>query len=119
METGLVEVRKGGKVWRVRAHEKLVASANGEPVMGPNQDHLYDYYRTHVFECNGTPLWRLVEKLNEVYPVHIVIRNESLGNKQVTTSFVDRSPEEILDIIRVTFPGSRVEHPSEKEYILK
>lgn len=108
VETGMVEVRKGGRVWRVRAHEKSVVSDNGEPVTGPNPDQLYDYYRTHVFECNGTPLWRLVEKLNEVYHVHIIIGNAGMRNVPVTVSFEDESLDRILDVINRTFPGSNV-----------
>jgi transmembrane sensor len=104
VETGMVEVRKGGEVLRVRAHERVVSDGSDEPlVREKNPDQLYDYYRTHVFECNGTPLWRLVEKLNEVYKVHIVIENEQKRNLQETTSFVDESLEEILKIITKTF----------------
>ena len=87
-------------------------------VRGENKDQLYDYYRTHVFECNGIPLWRLVEKLNEVYKVHIVIGNVGLRDKQMTTSFVDESLDGILDIIKQTFPGSKVDSTG-KEIILK
>jgi len=118
VETGMVEVRKGGIVQRVRAHERLTLTGNEKPVKGENPDQLYDYYRTHVFECNGTPLWRLVEKLNEVYHVQIVIANESLKNKQLTTSFDDMQPDEILEIVRKSLPGTTVQHNG-KEYILK
>jgi len=108
VETGMIEVRKGGEVFRVRAHERLVVSDSGEPVTGPNPDQLYDYYRTHVFECNGTPLWRLVEKLNEVYHAHVVIGNADMRNKPLTVSFDDESLDKILEIINGTFPGSNV-----------
>jgi ferric-dicitrate binding protein FerR (iron transport regulator) len=118
VETGMVEVRKGGQVRRVGAHERLVVSGDGEPVTGPNPDQLYDYYRTHVFECNGTPLWRLVEKLNEVYKVNIVIANKSLRDKKMTTSFVDESLDGILNVVVQTFPGSSVDSTG-KEIILK
>jgi len=119
VETGMVEVRKGGEVLRVRAHERVVSEGSDMPmVRGENKDQLYDYYRTHVFECNGIPLWRLVEKLNEVYKVHIVIGNVGLRDKQMTTSFVDESLDGILDIIKQTFPGSKVDSTG-KEIILK
>ena len=108
VETGMVEVRKGKEVRRVRAHEKLVVSDNGESVAGPNPDQLYDYYRTHVFECNGTPLSRLVEKLNEVYHAHVVIGNAGVRDVPVTVSFEDESLDKILEVINKTFPGSNV-----------
>jgi len=108
VETGMVEVRKGGEVFRVRAHERLTVTGNEKPVKGENPDQLYDYYRTHVFECNGTPLSRLVEKLNEVYHVHIVIGNAGMRNVPLTVSFEDESLDKILDVINRTFPGSNV-----------
>ena len=108
VETGMIEVRKGGEVFRVRAHEKVTVTGNEKPITGPNPDQLYDYYRTHVFECNGTPLWRLVEKLNEVYHAHVVIGNASMRNVPLTVSFEDESLDKILEVINGTFPGSKV-----------
>ncbi|MBS1605280.1 MAG: FecR domain-containing protein [Bacteroidetes bacterium] len=108
VEMGMVEVRKGAEVVRVRAHERVTVTGDEKPVKGENPDQLYDYYRTHVFECNGTPLSRLVEKLNEVYQVHVVIGNAGMRNMPVTVSFEDESLDRILEIINQTFPGSNV-----------
>ena len=104
VETGLVEIRRGGHVVRVGAHEKAVIGIDDAKLMKENNpDQLYNYYRTKTFECNGTPMWRLVEKLNEVYKAHIVIGADRLRNLQLTTTFVDESLDGILDVIAKTF----------------
>jgi transmembrane sensor len=105
VETGMVEITKGRQTLRVRAHEKAVIGKNDlPPVKGDIQDELYNYYRTNVFECDGTPLWRMVEKLNEVYHAHIGIGNNRLRNLPLTTTFRvgDESLDEILDVITRT-----------------
>lgn len=104
VETGLVEIRKGGHVVRVGAHEKAVIGMDETRLMKEaNPDQLYNYYRTKTFECNGIPMWRLVEKLNEVYKVHIVIGETRLRNLPLTTTFVDESLDGILDVVAKTF----------------
>lgn len=105
VETGMVEITKGRHILRVRAHEKAVIGKDDlPPVKGDIQDELYNYYRTNVFECDGTPLWRMVEKLNEVYHAHIVIGNGRLRDLPLTTTFRigDESLDEILDVITRT-----------------
>jgi ferric-dicitrate binding protein FerR (iron transport regulator) len=64
-----------------------------------NPDQLYNYYRTNAFECDGTPLWRLAEKLEEAYNVHITITNDRLRNLTLTTTFAGESLDTILDVI--------------------
>jgi ferric-dicitrate binding protein FerR (iron transport regulator) len=104
VETGLVEIRKGGHVVRVGAHEKAVIGMDETRlVKEANPDQLYNYYRTKTFECNGIPMWRLVEKLNEVYKVHIVIGETRLRDLPLTTTFVDESLDGILDVVAKTF----------------
>jgi transmembrane sensor len=105
VETGMVEITKGQHTLRVRAHEKAVIGKNGlPPVKGDIQDELYNYYRTNVFECDGTPLWRMVEKLNEVYHARIGIGDSRLRNLPLTTTFRvgDESLDEILNVIART-----------------
>ena len=104
VETGLVEIKKGGHVVRVGAHEKAVIGMDDAKLMKENNpDQLYNYYRTRTFECNGTPMWRLVEKLNEVYKVHIVIGENRLHDLKLTTTFVDESLDGILNVVSKTF----------------
>jgi len=118
VETGLVEIKKGGHVVRVGAHEKAVIGIDDAKLMKEdNPDQLYNYYRTKTFECNGTPMWRLVEKLNEVYKVHIVIGENRLRNLPLTTTFVDESLDGILNVVAKTFAITIVRNG--QEIILK
>ena len=118
VETGLVEIKKGGHIVRVGAHEKAVIGMNdAKLIKEDNPDQLYNYYRTKTFECNGTPMWRLVEKLNEVYNVHIVIGEGRLRNLLLTTTFVDESLDGILNVVAKTFAITIVRNG--QEIILK
>jgi ferric-dicitrate binding protein FerR (iron transport regulator) len=62
-------------------------------------------------------MWRLVEKLNEVYKVHIVIGDSKLHDLKLTTTFVDESLDGILDVVAKTFAITVVR--SGQEIILK
>lgn len=101
VETGMVEISKNGRAVRVGAHEKaVIGKDNAAPVKENNTDVLYNYYRTNAFECNGIPLWRLVEKLNEVYKErHIVIGNNRLRDLRLTTTLTDVSLDDMLKVV--------------------
>ena len=64
---------------------------------------MYNYYRSKKFVCDGTPLWKVVEKLNEAYDVQIVFENEALRNKPLTTTFDNEPLDNILNIIKLSF----------------
>lgn len=118
VETGMVEITNGGHTLSVRANEKVIVKDNdSRPEKQGNTDELYNYYRTHEFSCNGIPLERLVDKLNEVYKANIVIGNDRLRNMMLTTTFRDESLDEILYIISRTFKISLVKNG--QEIILK
>ena len=109
VETGKVEIAQGGTRVGVRAHERAIIS-KGDVVLVQENDHnkLYNYYRTNEFECEGTPLWRIVEKLNEVYKVHIVIGDQNLKDLPLTVTFRNESLDKILNIIAATFKSYRM-----------
>ena len=71
-----------------------------------NTDQLYNYYRSKKFVCEATPLWKLVEKLNEAYDVQIVIENDALRNAPYTVVFDNQPLDNILNIICTTFNTS-------------
>ena len=71
-----------------------------------NTDQLYNYYRSNKFVCEATPLWNLIEKLNEAYDVQIVIENEAVRNEPYTTVFDNQPLDKILGIISTTFNTS-------------
>ena len=66
-------------------------------------DKLYNYYRSKEFVCDETPLWKLVQVLNEAYDSKIIIGRKELNEKRITTTFYNESLEKILEIIHLTF----------------
>ena len=65
-------------------------------------DKLYNYYRTKEFVCDDTPLWKLVQVLNEAYGTKIIIGRKELNNMQITTTFYNESLEKVLEVIHLT-----------------
>jgi len=114
VETGLVEVGKADQKVKVSPSESLTV-LKGKPdlIKQKNKEEFYDYYRTKKFVCNNTPLWKLVETLNEAYQANIVIDGENLRNKLLNTTFDEQSLPEILRIIGVTF-DIKVEQQGDK-----
>ena len=104
VETGIVTVTKGGKTVQLQANEKVIVGAK-DSVMTEEKvtDKLYKYYRTKEFVCDDTPLWKLVEVINEAYHSQIIIGNPSLRNMTLTTTFHNESLDQVLDVISITF----------------
>jgi transmembrane sensor len=104
VETGIVKVTKNGTTVELKAHEKITIPAKDVVIQKEEvSDQLYQYYRTREFVCDDTPLWKLVEVLNEAYDVHIVIRRNELRDLRLTTSFNNESLDQVLEVIRITF----------------
>lgn len=104
VETGIVQVMYRGKVNELKPGEKLLIGEKDSSVTKETvSDHLYNHYRTREFECDGTPLWKVVEVLNEAYDVNIVIERKELKELQLTTTFDNNSLDNILDVISQTF----------------
>lgn len=104
VETGIVRVTKNNKTIELRPNEKLVTK-QADSVMTKEKvtDKLHQYYRSKQFVCDKTPLWKLVEVLNEVYNSNIVISRNELRTLPLTTTFYNESLEKILSIIAETF----------------
>jgi transmembrane sensor len=104
VETGIVEVRSEGKSLVLRANEKtLVTTTNAVLHKEKVTDRLYQFYRTKQFVCDDTPLWKLVNVVNEAYDAKIVIGNPALRNLSLTTTFNNESLDQVLNIISITF----------------
>ena len=104
VETGLVKVGKATREIMVRPNESVsVLNGNKDLVKQKTEDEFYDYYKIKKFVCSNTPLWKLVEKLNEVYQADIVIEGENLRNKKINTTFEQNSLPVILGVISETF----------------
>ena len=104
VETGIVEVATETQTVVLKAGQKAFTGINNTILQKqPNTDQLYNYYRIKKFVCEETPLWKLVDKLNEAYDVRIVFENNALRNMPLTTTFVNEPLDNILNIISSTF----------------
>jgi transmembrane sensor len=104
VKTGIVEVTRNGKTIRLTPDEKIITPAI-DTVLTKTvvTDQLYNYYQSKEFVCDNTPLWRLVEVLNEAYGSNVVIARDELRNLRLNTTFNNESLENVLSIIAQTF----------------
>jgi ferric-dicitrate binding protein FerR (iron transport regulator) len=104
VETGIVRVTRSGKTVELNAGEKIVMDAKDSTASKVAvSDKLYNYYRSKEFVCDETPLWKLVQVLNEAYDAKIIIGRKELNDKRITTIFYNESLDKILEIIHLTF----------------
>jgi ferric-dicitrate binding protein FerR (iron transport regulator) len=86
------------------AGEKIIMSANDSNATKEKvNDKLYNYYRSKEFVCDDTPLWKLVQVVNEAYNAKIIIGRKELSDKRLTTTFNNESLEQVLEVIHLTF----------------
>jgi ferric-dicitrate binding protein FerR (iron transport regulator) len=103
VETGMVQVTKDGQMIELQAGER--ASLGQTDTVAAKQvsvDKLYNYYVSKTFVCDNTPLWKLVEKLNEAYNANIRIERDELRKLPLTVTFDEESLDTILNIISQT-----------------
>jgi transmembrane sensor len=104
VETGLVKVTRKGTTVELRAGEKVLYSTTDTmPVKERVTDKLYNYYRSKEFVCDNTPLWKLVDVLNEAYNSNITIGRKELAGLRLDATFTNESLDKILEIIHLTF----------------
>lgn len=104
VETGIVEVIRGKEEIDLHPHEKILVKKDESTLKKEKENGaLYNYYRSKQFVCDNTPLWQLVQALNQAYQVNIVIGRKELRSLPLTTTFNNESLDQILDIIRQTF----------------
>lgn len=104
VESGSVQVKKKNKAITLQPKEKVIIAGQDTALhKEASTDKLYNYYRTREFVCDNTPLWKLVEVLNEAYQSNIVIENPGLRNLPLTTTFNNEELDNILNIISETF----------------
>jgi transmembrane sensor len=114
VETGIVQVVRNNRALELRPGEKTVVHRQDlVPVKTKEDQQLYNYYKTREFVCDNTPLWKLVEVLNEAYDINIVIESEAIRSLRLTTTFSNESPDRILQIISETFQV-KMEHVNGK-----
>ena len=104
VETGIVKVTQHGKTIELKAGERLnTTDGNIAMVKEEIKDKLYKYYRSKELVCENTPLWKLVEVLNEAYGANIIIANNAIKTLPITTTFYNESLDQVLLIIGETF----------------
>ena len=102
VETGIVQVSSNGVITELHAGERSLVRADSVGQTQTSGDELYKYYRSRSFICDNTPLWKLVEKLNEAYDVRIVVGSASLKKMPLNVTFDQESLDTILRIISET-----------------
>jgi transmembrane sensor len=104
VETGIVQVSRNGNTVLLRPGEKVLVQQNVPALVKENTpDHLYTYYRSKEFVADNTPLWRMVQVLNEAYDSNIVIGKKELNDLPLNTTFKNESLDDILEVISHTF----------------
>ncbi|WP_127130470.1 FecR domain-containing protein [Pseudoflavitalea rhizosphaerae] len=100
VESGLVKVEYATRSIQLKQKEKLeVETGDTVLVKEPVTDQFYKFYRTREFVCDDTPLWKLVQAMNESYHVNILIENPEFRNIMFTGTYYDMSLQELLDMI--------------------
>jgi ferric-dicitrate binding protein FerR (iron transport regulator) len=100
VEEGRVMVKYQDKKIGLKKGEIVVIKKGQQQAQKkPVEDALYNYYRTHAFICDETPVWKLVKSLNEVYNTNIIIENQSLNNKLVSAVLEMDSPDRVLEVV--------------------
>ena len=103
VSTGHVAVTKNEKTVRLQPKEKLtIQSSDTTLVKKKEPEMLYQYYHSREFVCDNTPLWKLVQVLNEAYDTRIVIGRKSLRNEPLTVTFENESLDRVLEVISET-----------------
>ncbi|MGN6438976.1 MAG: FecR family protein [Agriterribacter sp.] len=103
VSTGIVQVTHNNKTVELKKGEQAVITASGNRIQKTNStDQLFNYYVSHTFVCDNTPLWKLVDKLNEAYGVNITIARKELRAIPLTVTFNDESLNTILDVLSQT-----------------
>ncbi len=103
VETGIVQVSIKGSSVTLTPGDKVLVGENSTLVKEPTPDKLYTYYRSKEFVADNTPLWRMVEVLNDAYDSNIIIGRKELNNQLLNTTFKNESLDDILQVISRTF----------------
>lgn len=103
VETGTVQVSNSRQSIALTPKEKIIVS-HPDSTLNKEQvtDQLYKYYRDKTFVCDHTPLWKVVQVLNEAYDVDIIIESKEKRQFPLTTTFHNEPLDNILNIIAQT-----------------
>ena len=112
VESGVVKVSKDKASVKLSALQKTVIGAKEKSFkIESTNDQLYNYYRTNQFIARNTPLWRLVEVLNEAYGANIQFQNKKLRDVPITVTIrLEDSLSTVLKVLQGTTPEMKVDH---------
>jgi len=111
VESGIVRVTKADASVQLNPQQKvMVDNSDNQLHVEQNTDLLYNYYRSNEFIANKTPLWRVIETINEAYDSHIVIADKRLSNLPLTGTFKKESVNKFLQLLLLTTPDIRMEN---------
>ena len=109
-----MEVAQKNHLIKLSPGERATMPVNGtQPTKQMVGDTFYNFYKTKELVCDNTPLWKLVELLNEQSTIPIVIANNKLNNLPISTTFKNQSTDSILGIVSQTL-GIHVERKEDK-----
>ncbi|SDS15308.1 FecR family protein [Mucilaginibacter mallensis] len=120
VESGIVSVSNNNNAVQLHARQ-MVSIKPGDKAfkIERSDDLLYNYYVSNTFIANKTPLWHLVDVLNEAYNADIKIENNTLRNTPITVTIrLQDSLTNILALIKDTTPGMQVDEAG-KTMIIK
>jgi len=104
VESGVVQVSRKEKLVELKAGERVkIRNGKNELLKEHNTGKLYNYYRSHKFVCESTPVAELAELFEEVYNVEIVLADPAIASKQITTVFGEEPIDDKMTIIAQTF----------------
>jgi len=101
VKTGVVLVTRNGSITKLNAGEMLKLEKNRN-IKQPAGKRLYNYYEPRIFNCENTPLWKLVDAVNKVYDTTLVITNPAIRDLRLNAPFYNQSLKEIVDIVSKT-----------------
>jgi transmembrane sensor len=116
VESGVVSVSRDKASVKLNALQKVVVRPDDKTFkIESTNDQLYNYYRTNKIIANNTPLWRLVEVINEAYGSHIQIHNHTLWNIPITVSIrLDDPLNNVLNVMQATTPEMKVDRTGDR-----
>jgi transmembrane sensor len=101
VETGVVLVTRNKTTTKLVAGERLKLEMN-QNVKEPAVKQLYNYYQPRVFNCDNTPLSKLVDAVNKVYDTTLVVANPAISELLLSAPFYNQSLKEIVDVVSKT-----------------
>ncbi|MFA4868532.1 MAG: FecR family protein [Pedobacter sp.] len=115
VETGIVKVSLGKKEINLQKGEKVIINNNVDQlVKTQNTDQLYNYYRSNEFVTNNTPLWHIIEVINEAYGSTVIIKDSAIKNLSLNTTLkTSASLDDNLQVICKTLNLTLVRNQNE------